>query len=121
MSDFLSRLAGRSMGVEPVVQPVVPAMTAPVSRDAGFTERESFHDAEEPREREHPASRESNAREQSARPQSAVAPPTPAANRERAASTFDPTNRSAVLHTTLENAPHPTLGFSGGSENGADE
>jgi hypothetical protein len=58
MSDFLGRLAGRSMGVEPVVQPVIPAMTAPVSRGA-FGESESFRDAaEEPAARDRVSSPE---------------------------------------------------------------
>lgn len=41
MSDFLSRLAGRALGVEPVVQPVIPAMAAPGT----FTESEGFQEA----------------------------------------------------------------------------
>jgi hypothetical protein len=45
MSDFLSRLAGRALGVEPVVQPVIPAMAAPASREETFKEGEGFPEA----------------------------------------------------------------------------
>jgi hypothetical protein len=47
MSDFLRRLAGRSLGIEPVVQPAIPAMTAPAPRDAGFFEGESVSEVVE--------------------------------------------------------------------------
>jgi hypothetical protein len=47
MSDFLSRLAGRSMGLAPTVQPVIPAMTAPPSREGSLAERETFLEARE--------------------------------------------------------------------------
>jgi hypothetical protein len=46
MSDFLSRLAGRSMGVEAVVRPAIPAMTAPSgAREPGLVEQEMFAEA----------------------------------------------------------------------------
>jgi hypothetical protein len=45
MSDFLSRLAGRSMGLAPVVQPAIPAITSPVPRNGSLPEDESFREA----------------------------------------------------------------------------
>jgi hypothetical protein len=45
MTDFLSRLAGRSMGLERVAEPVIPAMVFPVSQaEAPASVRESFGD-----------------------------------------------------------------------------
>ena len=46
MSDFLSRLAGRSLGIEPVVQPIIPAVTAPPKAEAGFAEAEMVRETD---------------------------------------------------------------------------
>ncbi|SPE40614.1 hypothetical protein SBA3_3800007 [Candidatus Sulfopaludibacter sp. SbA3] len=47
MSDFLSRLAGRSMGLAPVVQPFIPAITAPQSIDGALTGQETSREVSE--------------------------------------------------------------------------
>ncbi|HWC95654.1 MAG TPA: hypothetical protein VG456_02860 [Candidatus Sulfopaludibacter sp.] len=105
MSDFLGRLAGRSLGVEPVVQPVIPAMTAPAPRDAGFSEVESFREAVASAP---PAERAIPARAEERREVKSLEMQTPA-----------PESRSQIVTPQLaaprvvrESAIHPTLAYS---------